>query len=412
MKVVHVSDCFLPRLGGIEIQVAELARLQSEAGHEVHVVTATPDRDGSARIPQGISVHRVVAALPFELPIHPRTGHHVGRICQELQPDVLHLHVGAVSPFAWSALRVAARRSLPTVVTVHSMWDPITRGLYEGLDAGLRWSGWPVVCTTVSEAAAAPIRSVVGSRIPVHVVANGIDTAQWRPEPLVSGSEVREERPEDLPAEVHVVAVGRLAPRKRPLTLLRILRATRAALGAGVRLRATVVGDGPARGLMERYLRHHAMSDWVELAGRLDRAEVRAVLRSADVFLAPANRESFGIAALEARTAGVPVVAYAEGGVADFVISEKEGLLGRSPAELAAAVVRLARDHDLRTAIAEHNRATEPVRCTWPVVLSDFEERYSQARARAGNGGGRGGGQAGLPGGRRHVRRSRRSTPV
>ncbi|WP_197681568.1 glycosyltransferase family 4 protein [Actinopolymorpha singaporensis] len=386
-----MSDCFLPRLGGIEIQLAELTRMQHRAGHQVEVVTATPDSTpdsasgdaawaaaaGDRSGGPGVPVHRVVAPLPWELPVHPRTGRHVGGLYAELRPDVVHVHVGAVSPFGWAAVRAAARRRLPTVVTVHSMWDPATCAMYRALDAGAGWTGWPAVASTVSEAAAAPIRRVVGDRVPVRVVANGIDTAQWRP--VEPADEVERRRP-----GVHVVAVGRLAPRKQPLTLLAILRAARSALGGRVPLYATVVGDGPARPLMQRYLRRHAMTDWVELTGRLDRDRVRAVLGSADVFLAPATRESFGIAALEARLAGVPVVAYERGGVADFVVSEKEGLLGGSPAELAAAVARLAGDDALRGTIAKYNRSTEPVRCTWPVVLADFDELYALARLRAG----------------------------
>ena len=134
---------------------------------------------------------------------------------------------------------------------------------------------------------------------------------------------------------------------------------------------------------MERSLRRHEMSDWVQLTGRLDRHQVRAVLDDADIFLAPARRESFGLAALEARMMGVPVVACADSGVADFVVPEKEGLLGSSPGALAAAVVRLADDAALRSTLAEHNRVSEPVHCTWPVVLAQFEERYAQAMTRA-----------------------------
>ncbi|GAA2756673.1 glycosyltransferase family 4 protein [Actinopolymorpha rutila] len=391
-----MSDCFLPRLGGIEIQLAELTRMQHRAGHQVEVVTATPDSTGGDAAwvaaagdrsgGPGVPVHRVVAPLPWELPVHPRTGRHVGRLYADLRPDVVHVHVGAVSPFGWAAVRAAARRRLPTVVTVHSMWDPATCAMYRALDAGAGWTGWAAVASTVSEAAAVPIRRVVGDRVPVRVVANGIDTAQWRPTGPGAAIELTEPtgRAGRRRPGVHVVAVGRLAPRKQPLTLLAILRAARSALDRRVPMYATVVGDGPARPLMHRYLRRHAMTDWVELTGRLDRDRVRAVLGSADVFLAPATRESFGIAALEARLAGVPVVAYERGGVADFVVSEKEGLLGGSPAELAAAVARLAGDDALRGTIAKYNRSTEPVRCTWPVVLADFDELYALARLRAG----------------------------
>jgi phosphatidylinositol alpha 1,6-mannosyltransferase len=406
VKVVHVSDCFLPRLGGIESQVAELTRMQAAAGHDVEIITATPDREGrSAAMP--VPVHRVVAPLPWELPVHPRMGHHLARLYRELRPDVVHLHVGAVSPFAWAGVRQAAHAGIPTVVTVHSMWDPATATLYRLLDAAADWTRWRGVCTAVSEAAAEPIRRVVEGRVPVHVVANGITSGQWRlPQPgaavpvdgggPVGGNRRVDERASERP--VHVVAVGRLAPRKQPLTLVRILRAAQAVLAVrsvaalgegrengvrGPRLRATIVGDGPALPWLRWYLRRHRLDSWVTLTGRLDREGVRTVLEDADLFLAPARRESFGLAALEARMAGVPVVAYADSGVSSFVVPEKEGLLGHSPADLAAAVARLASDTALRATLAAHNQASVPVHCTWPVVLADFDERYAQAMTRA-----------------------------
>lgn len=95
----------------------------------------------------------------------------------------MHVHIGAVSPFAWSAARCAQRRGLPLVATVHSIWDPVTSGIYRLLDGGWRWSRSPLVLAPVSEAAAGPIRRVVGSDVIVNVVPNGLDLATWRPLP-------------------------------------------------------------------------------------------------------------------------------------------------------------------------------------------------------------------------------------
>ncbi|WP_347592132.1 glycosyltransferase family 4 protein [Acrocarpospora sp. B8E8] len=361
MRILHVSDCYLPRLGGIEVQVADLIRSQREAGHEVVVATATPGEP----LP---GVRRLVARMPFDLPVHPRGTGHLIRLMTASRPDVVHVHTGAVSPFAWMGVRAAHRAGLPTVVTVHSMWDPVTQGLYRALRALGDWHRWGLVATAVSEAAARPIRSVAGPRVPVHVVSNGLDLSGWGPSgPVPSGD------------PVHIVAVGRLAPRKQPVRLLKLLAATRARVPAEVAMRATIVGDGPARGSMERYLRAHGM-DWVHMPGRYTRDQIRDLLAVADVFVAPAPRESFGLAALEARAAGVPVVARAQSGVADFVRPGKEGLLGRSFDELVGSVARLARDPQLRTSIAEHNRETAPVRCSWPAVLEGFDRCYALAR--------------------------------
>jgi glycosyltransferase involved in cell wall biosynthesis len=130
---------------------------------------------------------------------------------------------------------------------------------------------------------------------------------------------------------------------------------------------------------MERYLARHGMTEWVSLPGRYTREQIAKVLESADVFVAPAPRESFGIAALEARAAGLPVVARAQSGVADFVAHGTEGLLGRDLAALAEAVARLCVDTGLRERITAHNRSTTPSAGAWPTVLAGFDRAYAQA---------------------------------
>lgn len=362
VRIFHVSDCYLPRLGGIEVQVADLVRMQREAGHDVSVATATRGEP----LP---GVHRIVARMPFDLPVHPFGVGHLTRRLTSLRPDVVHVHTGAVSPFAWMGVRAAARAGLPCVVTVHSMWDPVTRALYRLLRLAFGWQRWRLVATTVSNAAAVPIRAVAGPEVPVRVVSNGLDLSGWAPPP---GTPDRRE-------EVHIVAVGRLAPRKQPVRLLRLLQAARRRVPARIPMRATIVGDGPARGQMERFLARHGMAGWVSLPGRYTREQIAKVLEAADVFVAPAPRESFGIAALEARAAGLPVVARAQSGVADFVADGTEGLLGHTLGDLARAVARLCTDAALRESIAAHNRATPPAAGSWPSVLDGFDRAYAEA---------------------------------
>ncbi|MFI9814785.1 glycosyltransferase family 4 protein [Saccharothrix variisporea] len=345
MSIIHVSDCFLPRLGGIEVQVAGLADAQHRAGADVHVITATRH----ATRPPGCTVHPV--AMPFGPPVHLRAGHHLDRLLSTLGADVVYVHVGAISPFAWSGIRSALKLGLPTVAVVHSMWDPSVRWCYRALDRVDGWSRSPLVLAAVSSAAAAR----VGAALPVDVsvVPNGVTPSEWRGIPVQRSD------------SVHVVSVGRLASRKQPLHLLSVLREAGAAVGG---LRATLAGDGPEMGAVRRYVRRHGM-DWVSLPGRLDRAGVSRLLASADVFVNPTASEAFGLATLEARTAGVPVVARPGTGVADFVRDGVEGLLSD---DLAAALVRLATDSGLRHRIAAHNRSTDPP-CTWPRVLEALE---------------------------------------
>jgi glycosyltransferase involved in cell wall biosynthesis len=369
MKIAHISDCYLPRLGGIELQVHDLALHQLAAGHDVTVFTATPRarHDRTAfEVVEGVPVHRVTVDLPFELPVHPRTGREIARLLAAGGYDAVHVHAGLVSPFAYAAAPVVVRAGLPLVVTVHSLWGHLTPA-FRALDTWRRWSRWPAVLSAVSDVAAAPIRRVAGPQVDVEVLPNGIDAAAWRLEPV----------PRD-PDEVHLVAVMRLAPRKRPLPLLRVLRETRRLVPEQVRVRATVVGEGPQRAAMERYLDRHGLRDWIDLPGRCARDQIRELYRRTDVFVAPANLESFGIAALEARCAGLPVVAMANTGIREFVAHGVEGLLASSDADLAAALARLARSPQLRGQIAAHNRSVTP-QVTWDDVLARCDTSYKRA---------------------------------
>ncbi|HEY6796726.1 MAG TPA: glycosyltransferase family 4 protein [Kineosporiaceae bacterium] len=372
MKILHISDCYLPRLGGIETQVHALARQQRAAGHDAEVLTATPKarHDLTRReVLDGVPLIRATADLPFELPVHPRTGREVGRVLDGAAYDAVHVHAGVVSPFAFAALPLLVRRRVPVVVTVHSLWG-YAAPAFRLLHAVGGWASWPVVLSAVSDAAAGPLRRIAGPGVPVRVLPNGIDSARWRVEAL----------PRD-PLEVVVVAVMRLAPRKRPMPLLRVLRRMRQQVPARVRVRVEIAGAGPQQAAMERYLRRHGMQGWVRLRGRLTPDELRDVYRRADVFVAPARLESFGIAALEARTAGLPVVARAGTGIAEFVSPPHEGVLASSDTAMAAALARLVAEPELRARIAAHNRAVTP-RVTWTDVLARCDAAYRCARRR------------------------------
>ncbi|MFC7593381.1 glycosyltransferase family 4 protein [Nonomuraea antimicrobica] len=128
-------------------------------------------------------VHRIVARMPFDLPVHPFGVGHLTRRITSARPDVVHVHAGAVSPFAWMGVRAAFRAGVPCVVTVHSMWDPVTRWVYRLLRLAYGWQRWRLVATTVSNAAAVPIRAVAGPLVPVRVVSNGLDLSGWAPPP-------------------------------------------------------------------------------------------------------------------------------------------------------------------------------------------------------------------------------------
>ena len=65
LRIGLVSDCYVPRLGGIEMQVHDLARHLQAAGNEVVVITPT----AGPAVMDGVRVHRIdVPLLPFDIP--------------------------------------------------------------------------------------------------------------------------------------------------------------------------------------------------------------------------------------------------------------------------------------------------------------------------------------------------------
>jgi glycosyltransferase involved in cell wall biosynthesis len=341
VRIVHVTDCYLPRLGGIELHVRDLAARQRARGHDVTVVTSTPGEPAAG-------VWRVAA------------GH--GSWLRTLRPDVVQAHVSIVSPFALGSARRSAAGGVPVVATVHSLWTHVgplpelARDLW-----GMR--RWPVTWAAVSDRAAAPVRALLD--VPVHVVPNAVDLDEWTP---ASHS--------PPPGPPRVVSVMRLTGVKRALPLLDVLRHA----GEQTVFSATVVGDGPQRRAMERYLRRHRLTDRIRLTGALDRPAIRDALSTATVFVAPAHRESFGIAALEARASGVPVLASAHSGVGTFIQHGRDGLLAQDDRDLTAQLVTVLQDRDLLHRLTAHNRSVRP-RFGWPEALARHDELYAAAGA-------------------------------
>ncbi|GAA4287736.1 glycosyltransferase family 4 protein [Georgenia daeguensis] len=394
LRVVHVSDCFPPRVGGIETQVRDLAAHQAAEGFDVHVLTATADpalpgggRSGSSLV-DGVRVHRFASRATFGAPFHPLEDVLVPRALRELRPDVVHVHAGVVSPFAFAGASAARRTGLPLAITWHCMLD----GIVPALRLGARVTGWdtaPAALSAVSRVAADRVAAALGRpAADVLVVPNGLDLARWAP----AGAGL----PDDLPPSgpLRVVATQRLAPRKRAVPLVRVVAAAHGRLrrtGApGIRL--DVFGGGPAGPVARAEAARRGVGDLVTLHGKVPREELTRHYAGAHVFLSPSRLEAFGIAALEARAAGLAVVAGRGTGISEFVVDGVDGLLtpdrsaglddDAADAALTEALVRLAEDGELLRRILTHNRGVPPS-AGWPDVLAAARRLYDRARALA-----------------------------
>jgi glycosyltransferase involved in cell wall biosynthesis len=359
MRIAHVTDCYLPSLGGIEMQVQDLALRQQAAGHDVTVYTSTARGDC---VDSGLRTVRLPSRAGWVTPAGLRRA---GPAVLAGRHDVVHAHTSLVSPLSWQAARAASAAGIPTVMTMHSLCKVPTSILrLKAPIAG--WTDLPVQWTAVSRVAA----EAVNRMLPGHdvvILPNGIDPALWRVPARATN-----------PRRLQIVSVMRLMPRKRPMHLLRVLADIRRRLPAETELKAVIIGTGPEQPTMERFIDRHDLRGWVELAGRCDRETIHQIHAASDIYLAPATLESFGIAALEARCAAVPVVAMRVGGVGEFVRHGREGMLVGSDSEMADATLELLTDPERLQAMREHNRLTEPA-TTWDRVLRMTHAAYQRA---------------------------------
>jgi glycosyltransferase involved in cell wall biosynthesis len=360
VKVALVCDWYHPRVGGIELHLNDLAQRLGAAGHDVVVITPTP---GAANV-NGVRVHRIDAprAPKFGF-LTTRAGvRMVGDAIASERADIAHCHVSIVSPAALGGALHADRRRIPTVVTFHSV-VPRTDLLARAAGFALGARAWRVRYTAVSKRVARDVHPF-GGTVPVDVLANGIDVGFWRVAPTPRDDDV-----------VRLVSVMRLNPKKRPLALVAMMERLRR---LPVELR--IVGDGPERTLLGRAIASSGLGDRIEICGRCSRDEIRSILAESDVFVLPTVRESFGLAALEARCVGLPVVGMAESGVSEIIAHDQEGLLAHSDVEFAAHVATLVNDRGKRETIAAHNRSTAPD-CDWPRVIDAHLAVYREAIA-------------------------------
>jgi glycosyltransferase involved in cell wall biosynthesis len=122
-----------------------------------------------------------------------------------------------------------------------------------------------------------------------------------------------------------------------------------------------------------------AAGEGVHFTGNLPYAELVSLYRQADVFVFPSVwHEPFGMPNIEAMACGVPVVSTRGGGIPEVVLDGQTGLLVErgNPDELAAAILRLLGDYELRQRFSLAGRTRVEERFSWDRIARDLEDEY------------------------------------
>ncbi len=383
MRVGIVTNVFYPYPGGVSEHVRQLYGKLTLLGHDVRVVTTSFGRgtsdveDHVVRLGRSVPVPTNGSLYPVAL--HPRMGRMVREMLAREWFDVLHIH----EPFMpFLCLAVLREATAPVVGTFHANHEsPHTYGVFRRVLE--RYEDRLARRIAVSAAARETIARHIGGDY--EIIPNGVDVEQFSTaEPL----------PEFDDGRLSILFVGRMEPRKGAKFLFQAMSRI---LDAVPECRLTVVGSGP----YTRYYRSFipaSVTYRVDFAGFVSAEMLARYYASADIYCSPATGgESFGIVLVEAMAAGAAIVASDITGYRDVVKHEQTGILvePESPDSIAAGVILLAKDGDLRRRLVEDAKR-EVGRYSWYRVAARIVEVYEAAVAGHG-GAGRSSGCSGPP---------------
>jgi glycosyltransferase involved in cell wall biosynthesis len=331
VRIVHVADSFAPDIGGIERQVEALARRQIAEGHDVTIITAVADpAEMDLHVVRALNGRWLTVAFPW------RNFRRVAEVLDAGPIDVIHGHFTVASPIAVYVTRAASRRHIPVAATVHSLWWKVSIAT-RLTSVPFGWGRIRAAWSGVSSVAAGHVQRTLPRVGPISVVPNLVDTSWWQPtEPArVTGED-----------EIRLILVGRLKKRKHVNEFIDVLGEVRKRVAHDLPVRVNIVGEGPRHEDLQQQIDQLGLTDWVSLLGHREPAAIRELLHSSDLFIASSRQESFGIAALEARAAGLPVLGYRGNGLVDFIADGTEGVLVHDAAEMADALATLMNEPD------------------------------------------------------------------
>ncbi len=358
--------------GGSGIVGSELAKELAARGHTVHIIArALPTR--LTEVSDVVQFHEVEALnYPlFEAPHYTLAlAVKMAEIAQREKLDLLHVHYAIPHSISGYLARemLRGKHPLPVVTTLHgtditlvgsdrSYMGVVRFGIAEsdGVTAISKY-----LSKTTCESFGLPN---------VRVIPNFVDVGYYR---RGDGAELRERLAPN--GEKLLVHVSNFRPVKRLTDCVEIFARVRREVAS----RLVLVGDGPDAAAAQALAEVRGVADDVVFVGKQPR--IVDYLSIADVLLLPSLTESFGLAALEAMSCEVPVVASRVGGLPEVVDDGVNGFL-REVGDvdgMAEAALRVLTDSAFAARLGEAARRTAVENFTTDAVIPQYLAYYDE----------------------------------
>ncbi len=239
--------------------------------------------------------------------------------------DLIHLHIPFTAPF-FMASRAAIEMKIPIIATLHGLLDPwsmshkaLKKRIYYNLIERQCLSS----CATVHVTSSFEFQAVKNLNIPAS-----IRNIPWAVE--ISPEQFIKVKEQDL---IRLLFIGRLHPVKSIPTIFEAMAYLKK-LGIGVQLDLVGAGELAYEQLLRQKISQHQIHQQVIWHGHVGEVQRSTLYQNADLFVLPSLHENFGLAAVEAMSAGLPVIISDQVGLAPevqhvgagFVIPVEDGL--------------------------------------------------------------------------------------
>ncbi len=318
---MNIGIVCYPTFGGSGVLATELGKALAQKNHQVHFIAYQQPVRLNGFIPN-IFYHEVqVPTYPlFDYPPYETAlASTMVDVIKNNNLDLLHVHYAIPhASAAYMAKQILKKEGkiIPVVTTLHGTditlvgrdktYEPVVTFSINESDA----------ITAVSENLREETFRHFKIEKEIEVIVNFVDVSRFNRKPIDAFKKVI--APNGERVFLHASNFRKI---KRVQDVVRIFAIVNSQLPS----KLLFVGDGPERATAEDLARELGVSDEIRFVGKQEQME--DILGIADIFLLTSEYESFGLAALEAMAAGVPVISSNAGGLSEINVDGVTGYL-------------------------------------------------------------------------------------
>ncbi|WP_316569806.1 N-acetyl-alpha-D-glucosaminyl L-malate synthase BshA [Neobacillus sp. YIM B06451] len=370
MEKLKIGITCYPSVGGSGVIATELGKLLAERGHEIHFITSSmPFR--LTRMYHNINYHQVEVNQysvfqypPYDIALASK----MAEVANQESLDLLHVHYAIPHAVCAILAREMSGRDLKIVTTLHGT-DITVLGndpsLSDAIKFGIEKSD---IVTAVSNSLVSQTMELLNPNKEIETVYNFIDERTYL---RISETELKHKLGIRKEEKV-VIHVSNFRGVKRVPDVVQAF----AHIASRMPAKLLLVGDGPEIRKVLKLVTDLGLKEKVLFLGKQDNVE--ELYSISDLMLLLSEKESFGLAALEAMACGVPCIGTDIGGIPEVITDGENGYicpLGDIEA-IADKAISLLSDNGLHRDFSRRASIIVKERFNADKVVGQYERLY------------------------------------